>query len=629
MAAVDAETMDERPPKARESGALRRDREAEEMSVAEWFTANTTGADCRVRIDRKVPRTGPNGLNCGGSLETVEDIPDDLEEYIRDTWGGGTFQLQLQLPNGNGGWKYGKARQLRIAGPPKMNGMLMTGDGGTPAAAPVAADPEVATTAIGVATRFADRERERADRLEQQVAAGRQQGGLSDLAQLDVVMAPMREELAALRTTNQHLQQQLLAAVQREPPRDEFRDKLLARAVNDENHKLHAQAERYEKRLDELRDNHASELRQLREGHQQELKRIEDRHDRALADVQKQADRAFDDLKQAHAREIKHLERSQDGEGKALGIAHETQVNSLKAEVARLQAQLAESKGELGALRDKKDKTPIEQLKELALVKEQMDTLTGGGGGDENKPWYAQMLDAFGNSEMGVKIVERLAGGGDDDDGADDAPPPAPPMAAPPPARALPPIGRPIKNPEDGKWYIHRGQGMFEGPYEEAHLRQMLQQNKLRARQQLAQPVAAPAAGQPPAAAIPRRRRDLAGAAPAAPAESAAPPPAASEAVPAQPQTALAAPAAAPDAKEISLAVAYLENALGRGVKPEQVAAAGQKLIQPTTVRWIQENGVDRFLQALAAEKPASPLVTQHGRSFIRQVAQLLFRAQT
>ena len=639
MSTPDAETMDERPTKGRESAALRRDRDEDDLSTAEWFNANTNGSACKVRVDRKAPRTGRNGENCGGVLETIEDVPDDLEEYIRDMWGGGTFQLQLQLPKDTGGWRYGKARQLRLAGEPKMHGRPLTE--AAPAAAVPIENENVSATAIGVATKFADKERERADRLEREIAAGRQQGGLGDLAQIDLLMRPLRDELAAMRATNERLQQDLLAATTRQPPRDEFRDKLLAKAVDDENAKLQAQADRYERRLDQLRDNHTSELRQLREGHAQDVKRLEDRHDRALADLQKQMERTNADLTKAHERELKQVERSQSGESAALKIAYETQIASLKGEVARLQAQIAESKGEIGALRDKKDKTPVELLKEMATIKEQMDALTGGGGGgDENKPWYAQVLDAFGNSEVGIKIVERLTGGGDGDVGDADAGDDAPPAAAPaqhPQPRMLPPIGRPFKNPDDGKWYIHRGEALFEGPYEEAQVRQMLAATKQRARQQIAQPGAG---GAPPAPApqlAQRRRRDLPGAPAAAGAAAAAPAAGAPAPTPA-PAPALAAPAAQggaapatppPESKEVAMAVAYLENALGRGVKPEQVATSAAKLIPPATVQWIKEVGIDRFLQAVAAEKPSSPLVTQHGRTWIRQVAQLLFRAQT
>lgn len=621
MGTPDAETIDERPTKGRETPALRRDREEDDLSTAEWFNANTNGLACKVRVDRKAPRTGRNGENCGGVLETIEDVPDDLEEYIRDMWGGGTFQLQLQLPK-DGGWRYGKARQLRLAGEPKMHGRPLT-DAASPAAVPIE-NENVSATAIGVATKFADKERERADRLEREIASARQQGGLGDLAQIDLLMRPLREELAAMRVTNERLQQDLLTATQREPPRDEFRDKLLAKAVDDENAKLQAQADRYEKRLDQLRDNHSSEIRQLREGHAQDVKRLEDRHDRAMLDLQKQMDRTIDDLKKAHERELKQIERGHGSESKALEIAHETQLQSLKGEVTRLAAQIAESKGELGALRDKKEKTPLELLKEMAVLKEQMDAITGGGAAaDENKPWYAQVLDAVGNSEVGLKIVERLTGGG--------APPAgAPAGAASPQPRMLPPIGRPFKNPDDGKWYIHRGEAMFEGPYEENHIRQMLTATKQRARQQIAQSGAPPgAAGAAPAQRrlVPAGQAKTHAAPQATPTQAAANTPpavAAAEAAPAE-----APPTTPPDSKEVSMAIAYLENALGRGVKPEQVAASAAKLLPPTTVRWIREVGIDRFIQAVAAEKPTTPLATQHGRSWIRQVAQLLFRAQT
>src|SRR6185503_7736720 len=70
---------------------------------------------------RKEPQRGPNGEQVSGVLESVEERID--EEYVRNTWGGGIFQLKVQKPNPKGGWLHFKAFTLRLPGPPKLGGV--------------------------------------------------------------------------------------------------------------------------------------------------------------------------------------------------------------------------------------------------------------------------------------------------------------------------------------------------------------------------------------------------------------------------------------------------------------------------------------------------------------------------
>jgi hypothetical protein len=654
--AMDAVETEERTSgsKATPRGSvLTRDRESEMAFALDWLRGQIGDSlDARLKIDRQMPRSGPNGEPIAGVLETTITLPEDIEEYIREIWGGGTFKCQFNVPNGKGGYEYGKGFTIRIAGAPKMNGRLLD----EPAAAAPAAAPvdTMAGRAIDVSAGVADRERARADRLEREMNELREKLGKTDTAALQVLLQPLNDRIAHLSADNKSLSEQLLAQANKPPPTDAVRDQLLTRAIDGDSARLQEQANRFEQRLDKMRDDHATELRQLRTNHDAEVKRLEDRHDRALDDITKTNTRAIDDLKAAHAREVKQYERAHDDGKKMVELGYQTRIDTAHNENKRLQAEHADLKAELGKLRERKDKTPSEQLKELAGIKENLDALTGGGD-DADKPWYEKAADAL--TPVAMRVAERFAPD-DADDGDDDIDTGAQQQQAQ--AVVHPPIGRVVRNPEDGQLYIHRGSGNYEGPYTDEQIQKLravtrhraLEQNKRRQqvnqrRQQVptqagaAAPEAANDETAPPGdaidAALAEMEQPADAAAPPAPAQPrqiaqgsqlARPNPRQRQMVrgpqPAQPVALPRLKGKPPTPEEVKIAVEYLENAVGRGAKADEVARAAKALIPGRTLTYIKSVGVDNFLKSVADSKPGSPLTTQLGRTFVRQVATFL-----
>ena len=84
--------------------------ETDDRSLREWIDSLGVDSQVRITIIRKEPQRGPNGESVAGILESVEDRID--EEYVRNTWGGGHFQLKVQKPNPKGGWLHFKAFTL-------------------------------------------------------------------------------------------------------------------------------------------------------------------------------------------------------------------------------------------------------------------------------------------------------------------------------------------------------------------------------------------------------------------------------------------------------------------------------------------------------------------------------------
>ena len=631
MTAVDVEDDDkekERAPrstrfKERErdgvSKAIRDERESDIADVLEWIRQQGTDSQFRIQVTRKRPLDW-NGKSIAGYLGFIEERVDDLSEYIRDLYGGGMYQLKVQVPNKVGGWQYGKGSTITIAGDPKVAGKSGESLSSSPASSTSAPD-SLSDRAISSAEFFAERERERADRLERQM----QNRGATDMGLINAIVSPLQAQVV-------ELQKQLLAATTREAPKDPLRDRLLETAVAGESRALQEQQGRYESRIDKMRDDHAAELRMLRQAHVDEMKRLEDRyeraatdaskaHERSLSALEKRSDEAISDLRKAHERELKSLERSTDTQEKTREIAHGSRIDNLSSENKRLQAEVGTLRAELAELRSRKDKSPQDQIKELAGMKESLDVLTGGGGDGADQPWYAKLADVLSNSEMAVSVIEKLGG----------KPPEPPAQPQQQVQQQLPPVGYLIRRPEGV--FQHVGNGQFV-PVTPKQIKRLQALAKAKAAQAAAQ---AQAEQQPQAveetpadaldAAVAEATSDGGGfdnGLPKAKPNPLPQPIVPQQAVPAQPQRARVN-VAPPSAEDVKKAVEMIEAAFANKTAPDMLARAARATMSGQTIEFIRQVGVDRFLAAVSKEKPGSQLCTQAGRTFVRAVASHLF----
>lgn len=531
----------------------------EEADLKNWIDSLAGESPVKVVVRRKRPLVGADGSNIGGILETVEDRVD--EEYLRDMWGGGDFMLQIQTQQRDGKFKYLKARTLSLAGPPKMHGVVV----GKSDAAPVIAadDNSLAERAFGAMNQLAKEERARADRLLDQAS---KHNGV-DVAALQMLNAPLIEQLRAAQETIAQLQTQLITQTTRPPPRDEFRDRLLERAIGDENKAIEMLRTTYEARIEKLRDNFDDERKRAEDRHHDEMKRLEARHSDEMRRMET-----------AHEREIRALEKQTETSSKNLDVANTTRIEALKDEKARIERELAAAQTRIATLEAKKDQSISEKADELIKVKEALEGL--GGGDDEDKSWYEKVIDGVANSEAAINLINKIGGGpGDQQQGQQ---------------MQLPPPGTPFQGP-DGQIYVQHpnGQVMLVDP------------NALRQRRALAA-----------ARARRQQQRAAGGAAPAAPGQ---PEP--------QQEAAPSAPGRRPKAAEVKLAVKFMENALNSpGTTPETFARGARNLVPSDVLSFIQRVGIDNFLNQVV--EPGSPLTTIRGRQFARAVAQILLHGE-
>ena len=79
----------------------------------------------------------------------------------------------------------------------------------------------------------------------------------------------------------------------------------------------------------------------------------------------------------------------------------------MKNRTSDLERLLTETKSEIGELRARKDKGPLEQLKEVAALKEALSAL---GGEAEAPSTAAQIFEAVANSPLGQGLAARIQG---------------------------------------------------------------------------------------------------------------------------------------------------------------------------------------------------------------------------
>lgn len=543
------------------------------MALKDWIKALGGEGEMKISIMRRKPAVGPNGENIAGTLETVESIID--EDYVRDMWGGGDYLLRVQLPKGpNGAMKYWRGRQIKIAGPPKMNGIELVKGGPSIAIAHDDPNADMVARAMDMQERAARRAEERADAMQ------REQGKTSgfDHESIRMFTEPLQRTIDKL--TAELAEQRREAS--KAPPKDEFRDRILENMLGGESQRVETLRATYEARIDKLREEHDAHVRRLEERHADAVTRIETRHEREL-------DRQRDEQKAIEARHLRDLSMT-DKQAESMrangSIAFDARLDAAKSENARLERDLTTAHAKIATLEAIKQQTIGDKADELMKVKEALDGIGGGGAGDET--WYEKLIGAVGNSQVAGDLINKITGGNPANEQQQQA--------------QLPPPGVPFSL-GDGKVYVRRPDGqVVEITQQQVRQQQALATARAKRRQQKASAPAAEGDGSPPAE----------GEAGVDPVEAG---------VADEPQQPQGRP---PDATEMKIAISFLENAVNsQKTTPEDCIRAARSLIPTDVLQYLQSVGFEKFLAS--ANVPVGSILTQQrGRNFIRAMARIL-----
>lgn len=543
-------------PAPRDPNPLAGAQAEEQQNWREYFQSLAGSSPFRIEVIRKKPETmryKGRQIDCSGHLASYEDLID--EEFIRERHGGGTFLLRFMVPGRGkdgggtgGGYKYAGSKQLKIAGDPRIEEKWLNAEEQPQPTQPASGFDPAVKHFVGILEKEVERKDRKLDEL-----ANRSQ---LDPTLISMIVEPLRQQLAAAAAQNERLASEI-AAIRNAPEKatkgDEFRDKLLDKMMDGESARITA-----------MKANHESELRQLKENHHEEVKRLEARHDRSLADLRAQ-----------HEREVSLIKMVNENGATTMNQSHNIAKSLLEQTVQRLEREVTRLEKELDELRGKKDKSLVEQIKDIETVKKLFEKDEDGEEEEKKSPWV-QGIEALGIGNVLQGVAGKLMSGGGEA----------------PPAQQQPqiPVGARWRG-QDGNAYLMTPNGpvmmkpkqVTAGPA--APPRRPQVRTEVQVNPETGEPVEVQVAVEegPPPVVIP------------------------------------------PD--KLALVKNMLEGAFTAGTDPRMVAQTAKTMAPgaiPAITQAIGSQGVDAFLNQMAAFDGNSPLAQQDGRNFLRKVAKAL-----
>jgi hypothetical protein len=407
-------------------------RNEEERSLKDWLDGLGQVGAFKVQLRREQPkhvRVNGRDVKTEGFLETYDHSID--EEFIQREHGGGTYAIRVTRRGPTGSFKYepGLHRTITIAGDPSLERLpSSTPAGPTPVAAPAPEGLGFVKETFGVLKGEIERLHERSERKEPVVPRG------IDPA-IQLMLDQMRRDAERRDKEMAELRAELTQARNTKPPEDAFKDKLLGSMIDGESG-----------RIATVRMTHESELRQVKDAALEEHKRRDDRHERDVATLRAGHERELAAMRAGYEREIAALRQTHEVTSATSTQANNLQVKILENDNKRLERELDSLRTEIKDLRSRKDKTIIEQVKDIETIKNALDLDSG------DKTNFDKMLEVI-SSPAAAEFVNRVVGGGKDAAAAPGAAQPAVP------GRAA--AGPTLVQAGDGKkyWHVTDGKG--------------------------------------------------------------------------------------------------------------------------------------------------------------------------
>jgi hypothetical protein len=351
-------------------------------------------------------------VKTAGKLKTYSTKID--EDYLADRHGGGKYMLRFLRRTAKGSYKFLTQRTIDIAGDPRTDDVPRTS--APPTGAPVAAGENT-----GLVKEAFHMLRDQLERVHDDRTPAAPKG--IDPA-MQMMVDQMRRDAERRDAEMAELRRDLAVARNIKPVEDPIKDKLLGSLIDGQSGHVEALKLRQE-----------SELRQLKEAAIEEQRRRDDRHERDVAMI-----------RTSYEREIAALRSSHESSTTIGTQTHNLQVNLLERDNKRLEREIDTLRVEIKNLRDRKDKTIVEQAKDLEAVKDAL----GMDSGDKTN--FDKFLEVA-TSPAAAEFVGRIVGGKE-------------PGAAPSQLVAAPPAGvapgrQLVQDPDTGGkfWLMTDGKG--------------------------------------------------------------------------------------------------------------------------------------------------------------------------
>lgn len=367
-AAVEPETEPEPKGAAALTPELKQIRAAEDASLRDMLAAIGPDGSFKIQVRRTEPTewvdpTTGRRVKVDGLLKSYEQSID--EEFIQKNHGGGRIVLKVFKKNPKGGYTFGTQRTIDIAGDPRTDDVPRN-QPTAPAAAAAAQMPHesesLVTKAFTILTDEVKSARERADAPRTVVAP-------STSPELMAMLTMLQEQLKSRDAQIAAMQSEFRAMSNQKEPDSDFKTTMLTKFMDSDNSRVQAVRIAYE-----------AEIRSLKEGFSQEESRIRERVER---DRQRDHD--------SHVREISNLRQSHEVTLAAIKAANDAGTKSLEGEIRKLERDNTELRAEVKDLRAKKEKSLVEQIKDVDTIKE----LLGSGDEDGEKSTVQSIIEAI------------------------------------------------------------------------------------------------------------------------------------------------------------------------------------------------------------------------------------------
>lgn len=359
-----------------------------DQTLVDWFKT-FSGSSLKISLHRQAPEVW-EGRQVAGHLGSFDELID--EDQIAERFGGGKYQIKAQKQLANGRWNFAGAKTFKIAGDPKITAEhFPSKDEKVIPLAPVApaADAEVTKVAMTSMERMSLRAMERAEKIEDQ-ARGQSPFDPNILA---LVTKPLESQITSLNAqllAKDNLlaeKDRIIKDLTERRPDTTLQDTLLTKMYDGESAKLN-----------NLRMQHDAERRIMLENQAEEKKRMEHR-----SDIERQ------NLIESHKRELKQMEMSYEHQLKASELSHRGLLDAKENRCKDLERQITRLDAEVAELRAKKDKTLIEQARELATVQETLKAMgLGGSDDDEEESTAERIMNGLADNPIVKGIGARL-----------------------------------------------------------------------------------------------------------------------------------------------------------------------------------------------------------------------------
>ncbi len=551
----------DREPRAKRhapAGPLRDLRTNEEKSLKELIESFGDTGNYRISVSRKEPTEARDATGkmvpCFGILAARLEKPID-EEYILNKYGGGVYELTFKRRDERGSFVHAGHRTVTIAGEPNLAELPRSVVQAAGTVAPtVAAQPPESEKLVGrafdVLTDQLKQERSRSD--------SPRDGGN------DAVIRLMEGQLAAANKQAEQLRVEMRELANRPAPApsagDLVKDKLLDKLMDQDSARLQAVRMQYDSEIRTIKETSAANEQRLRDSFEREREHMRAAQEREIAR-----------LTQTHDLMIATIRASYEVSSTATKSAQDTNAKISDSEIRKLERENTELRAEVKELRLKKDKSLLEQAKEIEAVKEAL-----GVGDDSDKTTFDKIVDIATNPDA----MTAVAG-----------------MFKQKPAEAAPAA----QHPPRPQVYMGPGGKRFAVDPESGQLVPL------------------------------KRRRPAAG--PGVAAAQEAVEVAEDGEVAQQPTAPAEAPIPVVDPADLLRLIAFFENAYAGSQEPEVVAQGIRSRLPEEILGYLRDRvaehgvaqGVDVFLSKVAKLPSTSPLsANQDGKNWIRKVGKAL-----